>query len=493
MISEALKKAREYELAHEGDVSAEERPLFHLSPRVSWLNDPNGFSWYNGKYHLFYQYHPYSSIWGPMHWGHAVSDDLLCWEYLPAIMAPDTPCDSFGVFSGTAEVLPDGRQLLMYTGVRKEPIPGSKKMKEYQVQCIATGDGLTYEKYKGNPVLTADDLPAGSSVSDFRDPKIWRKADGSYAAIVSSRDAAGSAQLLLYTSPDGFRWSFAKVFFANNLRFGNMWECPDFAECDGKWLLFASPMEMLAQGTEYPNGRSCICLIGSYDPNTDTFTEERAQIVDSGIDFYASQTMKTPDGRTIMVGWMANWDVCEFRQPKEKWYGMMTMPRELSVRDGRLYQQPVRELEQLRRNRVAFENVTVDGDLRLDGVRGRCADLVLTIRPGADTRAFTIRFAEDERFHTSLTWCPREGIVKLDRRFSGSRQGTIHQRECVVGQREELKLRLVLDRFSAEAFLGEGERVMTATFFTELSADGISFTADGACRLDLEKYELTRE
>ena len=490
MMSDKLKKAREYELAHEKDILPEERPAFHLSPRVSWLNDPNGFSWYGGQYHLFYQYHPYSSVWGPMHWGHAVSRDLVRWEYLPAIMAPDTPCDSFGVFSGTAEVLPDGRQLLMYTGVHKEPsgVPG--KMTEYQVQCIATGDGLEYEKFEGNPVLTDADIPAGSSVSDFRDPKIWRKSDGTYASIVSNRDASGSAQLLLYTSPDGFRWKFSKVFCANNWRFGNMWECPDFALCDGKALLFVSPMEMLAQGTEYPNGRTTICLIGSYDEETDTFTGETDQIVDSGIDFYASQTTKTPDGRTVMVGWMANWDVCEFRQPKEKWYGMMTLPRELTVRDNRLYQQPVRELEQYRRNPVQYRDVPVSGEVKLDGVRGRCADLVLTIRPGEDTNAFSIRFAQDDKFYTCLTYCPREGVLKLDRRFSGSRQGTIHQRECLVGKRSELKLRLVLDRFSVEAFVGEGERTMTATFFTDISADGISFVSDGTAALDVEKYDL---
>lgn len=491
-MSEILNKAREYELAHEGDILRSERPVFHLSPRVNWLNDPNGFSWYNGQYHLFYQYHPYSSVWGPMHWGHAVSKDLLNWEYLPVIMAPDTPCDSFGVFSGTAELLPDGRQILMYTGVRKEK-DETGKAKEYQVQCIATGDGLNYEKYEGNPVLTGDHVPAGSSLSDFRDPKIWRKSDGTYACIATNRDATGSAQLLMYTSPDGFHWSFHKVFVSNDWRYGNMWECPDFLECDGKYLVMVSPMEMEAMGTEYPNGRTCICLGGSYDEKTDTFTQEWDQIVDSGIDFYASQTMKAPDGRTIMVGWMANWDVCESRQPKEKWYGMMTLPRELSVRNGRLYQVPVRELEAMRRNPVRYQDVSVNGSVELEGIRGRVADILLTIRPGEDTTAFTVRFAADDRHHTSLTWCPREGIVKLDRRFSGSRQGTIHQRECVVGQREELKLRLVLDRFSVEAFIGDGERAMTAIFFTEQSADGISFESNGKSILNVEKYDLERE
>ena len=119
-MSQALRDARRYEEIHETMIQKESRPAFHLSARVGWLNDPNGFSWYQGRYHLFYQYHPFDSHWGPMHWGHAVSDDLLHWTYLPAAMAPDKPFDRDGCFSGSAMTLPDGRHLLMYTGVARE-------------------------------------------------------------------------------------------------------------------------------------------------------------------------------------------------------------------------------------------------------------------------------------------------------------------------------------------------------------------------------------
>lgn len=483
MISKKLQKARDYETAHEGEILPSERPAFHYSTRVGWHNDPNGFSWYQGKYHLFCQYNPYSSVWGPMHWGHAVSSDLLHWEYLPAAMAPDSEADSFGVYSGSASELPDGRQLLMYTGVCKE---GET---EVQTQCIAVGDGTNYEKYSGNPVISGKDLPEGFTTRDFRDPKLWKKPDGTYACIVSCRDASGSAQLLQYVSEDGFHWKYNQVFFANHWRFGNMWECPDFAECDGSYILMVSPMDMLAKGCEYPNGRTTMCFLGEYDTDTDVFTEKNHQIVDSGIDFYAPQMVKSPDGRTLLIGWMANLDVIEHRQPTEKWYGMMTLPRELSVRGGRLYQQPIRELERLRKNPVSLQNVSIHGDARLPGIRGRCAELLLTIRP-EEASVFCIRFAENEQFHTSLTWCRGEGLLKLDRRFSGIRQGSIHQRECWIGDRQTLDLRIVLDRYSVEVFVGEGERVMTAVFFTEPNADGISFTSNGSCRMDVTKYDL---
>ena len=175
MMNHSLIFARAYEKETGGKIPASARPIFHLTPWVGWMNDPNGFSYYRGQYHLFYQYNPYDTQWDAMHWGHAVSHDLLHWTYLPAALAPDAPYDSFGCFSGSAMELPDGKQLLLYTGVRKE---GGDKGKEYQTQCVAVGDGMDYQKYAQNPVLDAADLPEGLSPYDFRDPKIWRKPDG---------------------------------------------------------------------------------------------------------------------------------------------------------------------------------------------------------------------------------------------------------------------------------------------------------------------------
>ena len=170
-MSQILRDARRYEETRDRQIADEPKPSFHLSARTGWMNDPNGFSYYNGEYHLFYQYHPYDSHWGPMHWGHAVSRDLLHWEYFPAALAPDTDYDRDGCFSGSAVALDDGRHLLMYTGVVKETQPDGS-CREVQTQCIASGDGTDYEKYAGNPVLDAGDLPEDGSRFDFRDPRI---------------------------------------------------------------------------------------------------------------------------------------------------------------------------------------------------------------------------------------------------------------------------------------------------------------------------------
>ncbi len=493
MTSQTLREARKYEEVSEKLIKKEERPAFHLASRTGWMNDPNGFSYYKGEYHMFYQYHPYDSHWGPMHWGHAVSKDLLHWSYLPAALAPDEFYDRDGCFSGSALELPDGRQLLMYTGVMKERQKNGGFC-EVQTQCLAVGDGVDYEKYEHNPVLDERDVPQGSSRFDFRDPKMWRKADGTYACVVGSRPVDGSGQILLYTSEDAFHWKFKKILAANNNRFGKMWECPDFFELDGKWVLLTSPQDMLPQGYEYHNGNGTLCLIGTYDEETDTFREEYNQAIDYGIDFYAPQTVVMPDGRRVMIGWMQNWDTCAIRTPDELWFGQMSLPRELSVKNGRLYQQPLRELDNLRRGKVEYRAVTVTDTIILEGIKGRKVDIELEIRPQDEHsmyRKFAIRFAQNAQYQTSVSFRPQEDILKIDRKFSGSRRAIIHQRRSKVNSKNgHLKLRLILDRFSVEVFVNDGEQVMTAAMYTEACADGISFFADGRVMMAVVKYDL---
>lgn len=493
MISQTLRDARKYEEEMEQTIGKEQRPDFHLCTRVGWMNDPNGFSYYKGEYHLFYQYHPYDSHWGPMHWGHAVSKDLLHWNYLPAALAPDTGCDREGCFSGSALVLPDGRHLLLYTGVSKETQPDGS-MRDVQTQCIALGDGVDYEKYAKNPVLTKKDLPEGSSKFDFRDPKLWQKADGSYRCVVGNCTEDGDGQVLLFASQNGIDWKYEKILVVNHGRFGRMWECPDFFLLDGKAVLLTSPMDMLPYEFEYHNGNGTLCLIGSYDEETDTFVEEQNQAVDYGIDFYATQTLLAPDGRRILIAWMQNWDTCNLHTPAQPWLGQMTLPRELSVQNGRLYQKPIRELETLRGEEVRHENVTFSDVISLKGVEGRKVDMELTIRP-ADVsdiyHKFAVRFAQNDTCQTSVSFRPHESIVKVDRKFSGSRRAIIHQRRCLVNHKDgEIKLRLILDRFSVEVFVNDGEYVLTATMYTDPAADGISFFADGKVTMDVVKYEL---
>lgn len=492
MSSEVLEKARVYEAEEELKITKVERPAFHLSPRIGWMNDPNGFTFYKGQYHMFYQYHPYNTNWGPMHWGHAVSEDLMHWNYLPAALAPDQEYDKFGCFSGSAVELEDGRQLLMYTGVSKAD-PEDPSSADVQTQCIAVGDGVNYEKYEGNPVLTSADLPAGASKVDFRDPKMWKDENGGFGCVIGSRPEDGSGQILYFHSEDGFHWNFVSILSANRNRFGKMWECPDFFELDGKYVLVTSPQDMLPQGVEYAGGNGTLCMIGEWKDKK-TFVEEQDQSVDYGIDFYAPQTILSPDGRRIMIGWMQNWDTCSVRKDDMKWYGQMSLPRELSLVDGRMIQKPLTEINQLHKDTVSFRDVLKSESKEFAAVCGRKIDLELEVEP-EDAKemfhSFTIQFAQNDTFYSELRYQPRTSMVELDRRYSGVRRASVHQGRCQVKDAGgTLKIRVILDRYSAEIFLNDGQQVMTMTLYTELEARGIRFIADGSVKLKVTKSDL---
>ncbi|MCD7866608.1 MAG: GH32 C-terminal domain-containing protein [Clostridiales bacterium] len=496
MSSDRLKKAREYERVFGEEISWEERPLFHVTPTGGGLNDPNGFSLYKGEIHLFYQYHPYGTQWGPMHWGHLKSRDFIRWERLPAALAPEREYDRNGCFFGSAVELPDGRHPLMYTGVS-----GEKEGCARQTQCIALGDGLNYQSFSGNPVLTGENLPEGGSAEDFRDPKIWwDEEEKRFFAVAVNRTSDTSGAVLLFGSGDGMRWEYLATVDRCRNEYGKMWECPDMFELDGMELLLVSPMEMQAKGLEFHSGNEVIGLMGRYEKETYSFRREKVVPVDLGLDFYAPQTLLMPDGRRIMIAWMQSWESSRFCPEGAKWFGMLTIPRELRIIDGRLIQTPVRELEAYRIHPVIYREQKIsgasesgkrEGRIRFPGIEGRILDMTVRIRLEKGCRRFTVYFAEDARYYTALTYWPGENILHLDRTWSGLRYNIVNQRKLRVREKNgELKLRFILDRFSAEIFVNDGEQALSACLYTPGKARGISFEADGCAVIDIEKYEI---
>lgn len=182
------------------------------------------------------------------------------------------------------------------------------------------------------------------------------------------------------------------------------------------------------------------------------------------------------------------------RSRPKSWFGQMSLPRELSLRNGRLYQKPIREFDALRCSRAEYREVPVNGLVRLEGVEGRLIDMELQIRPARKEQMFqkfVVRLAQDEIHHTAVSFRPGESILEVDRRFSGSRRDMIHQRQSLVHHEEgKIKLRVILDRFSVEVFVNDGEQVMTAAIDTPRDAGGISFFADGDVRMDVVKYDI---
>ena len=491
MISDKLQKAREFEAHYGPFIKDKNRPAYHLTPTIGWMNDPNGFSLYKGEYHLFYQYHPYDTKWGPMHWGHVKTRDFLHWERLPAALAPDTPYDKNGCFSGSAIELPDGRQLLLYTGVRQVREENGD-LHDCQTQCVAVGDGLDYEKCPRNPVISASGLPEGGSPFDFRDPKIWREGDA-YYMVVGNRPVDGSGSILLYESADCVSWTFKGVLAACHNQFGRMWECPDFFALDGKHVLLASPEEMAAVGLEFHAGHGTVCLIGSYDRERCHLVRENVQAIDYGLDFYAPQTLLTTDGRRVMIGWMQNWETVGCQPRNCRCFGQMTVPRELSIKDGRLIQRPVREIESCRSYQILYRNVLLNGMLTLQNVRGRVVDMTVTVRPASQTgyRLFKINVAGDGEHMTVVRYKPECNTVRVDRTRCGFPHDIVNVRDFVVRPRGgEIKLRILLDKYSMEMFVNDGEQAATTVIYTDVSADAISFESDGSVVMDVEKYDL---
>lgn len=545
MISKELKQAREYEERESALVAEAERPIYHFSPRVGWLNDPNGFSFYNGKYHLFYQYNPYSTYWNSMHWGHAVSDDMITWEYLTCAMAPDTSYDGAGCFSGSALKLPDGRLFIMYTGCGDSSRDPLGKGRWIQTQCAAVSEeqengSIEYVKYAGNPVIDAEDLPEGCDAYEFRDPYIWHTSDGTYRALVAAGRIGEigedgnylhekGTRLILFRSDDCFNWEYGKVLFEDNRRIGVMWECPNFFDLDGKQILIASPMDMHAEADEaigsvrFPQGSNVCCIAGEYDEETETFTPDGGyEPVDIGLDFYAPQVMKVPDGRRIMIGWMQDPKNGSYADPKDglsrpgllyavplddpdgyvhgpegsRIFGQMTIPRELSYRDGKLYQWPVREFCKYRKDRLDFDGVLLkDEERSFEGITGRSIELEVEIAPhevgAAFYREFIIDFAKDGDHFIRLSYKPARSLITIDRSHSGQCSEITARRSCRVSYADgSLSLRILIDKWSAEVFINGGEQAMSLTYYTPADAEEITFTADGTVAMDITAYHI---
>ncbi|HEV2324867.1 MAG TPA: glycoside hydrolase family 32 protein [Terracidiphilus sp.] len=346
--SEAFAVAADVRTSANNLAADPRRPQFHLLPPANWMNDPNGPIYWNGNYHMFYQYNPDGAYWGNMHWGHAMSEDMVHWKHLPVALSP-TPGgpDSAGCFTGTA-VVQNGRVELMYTGVRAIPLEqatikdGNPPLRESQ--CLAVANDPELKTWTKVPTPVISNPPSQLEVNGFRDPSPWRQGDWWYTVLGSGVANRGGA-VLLYKSKDLRSWEFMHLL-AQRDREGaaafdptdpwDMWECPDFFAL-GDWkVLICSTL-----------GRS-YWRTGKLDPDTMMFHSEQSGILDYG-SYYAPKTHLDHRGNRILWGW-----VQEARPVEEYkaagWAGVMSLPRVLSVEeDGRLQMRFAPELHSLRR------------------------------------------------------------------------------------------------------------------------------------------------
>ena len=310
----------------------------HLRAPGNWINDPNGFIYYKGEYHLFYQYFPYAPRWGTMHWGHAVSPDLVHWEHLGVALLPTKDYDRSGVFSGSAMEI-NGKLHLYYSAVKyDQPKPEDIHLAdgdrfETSQAMVISPDGRQFDNWGGKeqiiPVLTD---PAVGDKKDTRDPKVWREKDGYRMILGSTRD--GSGRVIFFSSQDGANWTYANQYASPQL--GRILECPDLMKTEDGYIFVGSPMGVTADGLSYAD--QAMFARADFDPDTCALTlREPLAYLDWGLDLYAPQSTLDREGRRVLVGWMRmpkpveNW--ADGRGP---WNGMMSLPRLVQVRDGKV-------------------------------------------------------------------------------------------------------------------------------------------------------------
>ena len=257
-------------------------------------------------------------------------------------------------------------------------------------------------------------------------------------------------------------------------------------------VLVVSPMEMMPEGLKFHVGHGTIYLTGTYDKNSHAFTREDVQPLDSGIDFYAPQTMKAPDGRRIMIAWMQAWSNSKFVPDGVKYFGQMTVPRELTLKDNRLIQKPVRELEAYRSGRICHEKVKITEETSLEGVSGRVIDMTVKLKADDNFREFCMKVAQNEDYYTSVSYDIHRKVLCVDRSHSGYLYDIMHRREIAVEPVDGMiTLRCLMDRFSLEIFINGGRQTASFTLYTPQNAEGITFAAEGEAEISVEKYTLS--
>jgi fructan beta-fructosidase len=451
------------------------RPYLHFAPLKQWLNDPNGLVYYAGEYHLFFQHYPHDDVWGPMHWGHAVSTDLIHWEELPIALYPEG--DTI-ICSGSAVIDHNNTTGFGYNAAGEPPMiaiytshTNRDGQSHLQTQSIAFSHdrGRTFTSYNGNPVLEWDEA------ADFRDPKVFWYEPGSYWVM----SVVCKNHVRFYKSDNLRHWHYLSSFGDGEGASEGDWECPDLVKLDDRWVLIISVT------TGAPNGGSGTqYFVGDFDGTTFTNANASDTVLwlDYGCDNYAGVTWNDePNGRTILIGWMNNWAYAA-KTPSVGFRGTMTLPRELSLKEGRLVQKPIAELKKFKRRitrgHYAF-SIPSEGAYQVR-VKGK------------ERGPWSIRLQHGDGEETLLSLDPQAGTLTFDRSQSGI--GDFHPdfaklivAPYVPSEKGTVRVRLIIDASSIEVFVNGGRTVMTNQLFPATYSH--VFVRDG---IDVEKMTLSK-
>lgn len=440
------------------------RQTYHFMPEVGWLNDPNGLIYFQEKYHFFYQYNPYDSFWGSMHWGHAVSNDLLHWDYLPVALAPSHEYDNHpqgGCFSGSA-IEYNGRLYLFYTSA------ANKGGGVIQNQSMAySDDGITFHKSIKNPIIT--NPPKGYDRANFRDPKVWKRGDFFYMVVSGKKD--NLAQALLYKSENLEEWEFFNVLAESRGELGYMWECPDFfpirSNQGEKYVLTFSPIGV--------KERTSLYLIGDMNYETGKFNYSTIQSIDWGLDYYAPQSFLDKNGRRIMVAWANEWEWMPWWRDwgpayQEGWCGSFNLLREIVLdEDGRLRFLPISELKEIRINERKLSNEMItQEELLIPTADGNVFEMILTIDlKQTTTSQFTIKLRCDNELLTVVKFDLKNQMLFINRDKSDNWSNGTSKSPLLLQNKDELIVHLFVDQSSIELFTDDYKTTHSLNVFAK--------------------------
>jgi fructan beta-fructosidase len=461
------------------------RPQLHFSAPKNWLNDPNGLVWHDGRYHLFYQYNPTGNTWGNMHWGHAVSKNLVEWEQRPLALfaAPE----SIGyMFSGcvvvdvhnTCGLAATGETPLvaLYTNCTKDGV-------QAQSLAYSVDDGETWRQYDRNPVLP------NPGIRDFRDPKVfWHTLTGKWVMVLAVKD-----HIALYTSGDLRAWELTSKFGRQSGSHVGVWECPDLFPMSTpsgqqRWILVISVC------TEHSTRcQSVQYFVGEFD-GTEFVPQQPGELwLDHGADCYGAITWEgipAADGRRIMIGWMNSWKYAR-EAPTFPWSGHMTLPRELSLVEGsdgfELHSAPVREVEQLRSRTISVGPALVR-DSRIQGMLATVAAELLDVQlqfswSEAGCRPFGLRFSNGAGEIVTVSIDVAARLLTVNRTQAGQQPRHPKFTGCLAAPLRltgnTLAIRVIKDCACIEVYAEQGQVVISANFFPGDSLDRVSLFADG--------------
>ncbi|WP_186577881.1 glycoside hydrolase family 32 protein [Aquibacillus kalidii] len=470
--NELIDKAYKEVNTHQETVKQDPYRLhYHIMPPVGLLNDPNGFVFFKGKYHLFYQWNPFATTHGPKFWGHLTSTNLINWEEQAIALAPGDWFDKNGCYSGSAVVHED-ELYLFYTGnVRDED--GNRET----YQCLATSrDGVNFEKR--GPVIP---LPSGYT-AHFRDPKVWKNEECWFMIIGAQKEnLSGSA--VLYKSTNLLEWELLGPITQKN-NFGYMWECPDLFSLNNKDVLLFSPQGIEPEGYKYWNIYQSGYMVGELDYSDVTFNHGTFEELDRGFDFYAPQTTIDGKNRRLLFGWMGVPEENEQDHPtiEYKWIHAMTLPRQLELVGEKVFQKPVDELTELRGNHTKKHHVIIkDSEKSFPDFAGNVKELTINIRKMMGQN-FSVCFGKNTRVSFNVL----EGLFSFQRK--SFKNNTVEERHCTLKSLNSL--RVFLDTSSIEIFVNGGEEVFTSRIFDDLSKDEVSIKTIGEVVIDMDKWDL---